>query len=68
MDAVDVICRQTNYTKEESLAKLHEFNGDILKIIHEYLDVTEPKPKNNNNNPHRFIHDFMNFKNRKPPS
>ena len=49
MEAVDVICRQTNYTEEEARAKLTEL-GDPVKVIQAYMGCAAPEKKNKNTN------------------
>ena len=49
MEAVAVICRQTNYTEEEARAKLTEL-GDPVKVIQAYMGCTAPEKKNKNTN------------------
>lgn len=48
MEAVQLICRQTNYSEEEAAAKLTEF-GDPVKVIQEYMGVRAPENKKNVN-------------------
>uniref|UniRef100_A0A6C0ES11 Uncharacterized protein n=1 Tax=viral metagenome TaxID=1070528 RepID=A0A6C0ES11_9ZZZZ len=43
---VDVILRQTNYTKEEAMCKLKESNYDCLLVIRTYFGISD-KPKTN---------------------
>ena len=49
MEAVDMICRQTNYTEEEARAKLTEL-GDPVKVIQAYMGFAPPEKKNKNTN------------------
>lgn len=58
---VDIICRQTNYTREEAILKLNEL-GDYIKVIKEYMNIPEPMPEVKQ--PYRELHNFMNLKNR----
>jgi hypothetical protein len=40
-----IIC-QTNYTEIEALEKLHQFHGDEILVIKDYLGIhTQPMPK-----------------------
>jgi hypothetical protein len=39
----EIILRQTDYTKDEAREKLQEYNYDHLKVIRDYLGVTEKK-------------------------
>jgi septum formation topological specificity factor MinE len=36
---IDIICRQTDYTKEIAKEKLAEFDNDYLKVIKNYMGV-----------------------------
>jgi hypothetical protein len=40
-----MIMRQTNYTEEEALNKLIEFNYDSVKTIKSYFNIGEKKEK-----------------------
>jgi hypothetical protein len=57
---VDLICSQTNYTKEEAESKLLEY-GDYMKVIRNYLGIKE---KVIVLHPYGEINAFMNLKNR----
>jgi hypothetical protein len=41
MDLVEVVCRQTSYTKEEAELKLKQYDQDLEKVLREFI---EPKP------------------------
>ena len=45
MDKIDIIVSQTNYTKEIAIEKLSQYNDDYIKVIKEYLGVTEKPVK-----------------------
>jgi hypothetical protein len=36
---IDIILRQTNYSKEEAREKLLEYNGDYIAVIKAYMGV-----------------------------
>ena len=38
---VELVCRQTNYSKEEAIEKLKENNDDELKVIRLYFGLKE---------------------------
>jgi hypothetical protein len=40
---VSMVMRQTDYTEELAQQKLTEYNGDIIKVIKDYLGVAEKK-------------------------
>ena len=42
---VNMILRQTNYTKEQAEKKLSEHKNDKIKVIKEYLEVENQKEK-----------------------
>lgn len=44
-EQIQLIMRQTNYTEEESLSKLIEFNYDVLKTIKSYFNIGEKPEK-----------------------
>jgi hypothetical protein len=58
---VDIICRQTNYTREEAVLKLTEL-GDYIKVIKDYMKIPDPIPEVKQ--PYRELNNFMNLKNR----
>ena len=39
----EMICRQTNYTKEQAIKKMEEFNGNIMDVIRDYMGIVPPK-------------------------
>jgi hypothetical protein len=41
-ESIEIIMRQTNYTREECLQKLTSWNGDYMQVIREYMGI---KPK-----------------------
>ena len=41
VESVEVVMRQTNYTREEAEQKLNEHNNNTISIIKEYLDICE---------------------------
>ena len=38
-EKINTIMRQTIYTAEESCTKLTQFNGDLLNVIRDYLNI-----------------------------
>jgi len=42
-EKIEIVLRQTDYTKEEAKNKLQEFNYDHIKVIKSYLGITEKK-------------------------
>jgi hypothetical protein len=40
---IKMVLNQTNYTQEEVLKKLEEYNNDHIKIIRNYLGIEEKK-------------------------
>lgn len=40
---IEMILRQTDYTREIAVEKLKEHNNDPLKVIRSYLGITEKK-------------------------
>jgi len=68
MEAVQLICRQTNYSEEEAAAKLTEF-GDPVKVIQAYMGVQTPvKNKNTNQLIFHEITKFVEEVNARKPS
>lgn len=43
IENVDMVMRQTNYTKEKAEQKLSEHNNVTINVIKEYLNITEKK-------------------------
>ena len=41
---IDIILRQTNYSKEEAREKLLEYNNDYIAVIKAYLGVKKDAP------------------------
>lgn len=42
---IDLVCRQTNYTREEAKTKLEEFELEPIKVIEDYLGVEKKSKK-----------------------
>jgi hypothetical protein len=40
---VSKVTSQTNYTEEEAINKLKLFNGDYIKVIKDYMGISEKK-------------------------
>ena len=38
-EKINIIMRQTTYTAEESSNKLTHFNGDVLNVLRDYLNI-----------------------------
>jgi hypothetical protein len=43
-DNVNLIMRQTTYTREETLAKLEAHNNDMFKVLREFMRIPEKQP------------------------
>ena len=41
-EIVNIIMRQTTYTRLETISKLNEHNNDIFKILREFMKIQEP--------------------------
>lgn len=41
-EVVDIIMRQTTYTRLETIAKMNEHNNDVFKIIREFMKTPPP--------------------------
>ena len=41
----EMICRQTNYTKEQALEKLKDFNGNVTDVIRDYMGIVPQQKK-----------------------
>jgi len=51
-EKINIIMRQTTYTAEESSNKLTHFNGDVLNVLRDYLNVYQSnKPDKSDNVP-----------------
>lgn len=48
-NVIDVIVRQTDYTKEKAIEKLIEHNNNVLAVVREYMGV-QPKQNAEDNN------------------
>ncbi len=44
-ETIDIVCRQTTYTEEESIEKLIIHSGDPLKVIQEYMSIQKKERK-----------------------
>jgi hypothetical protein len=42
---IQIIMNQTSYTKEEAIEKMELFNNDHIKVIKEYLGVSDKSQK-----------------------
>jgi hypothetical protein len=40
---IDIIIRQTDYTKEKALEKLHQFDFDEIRVIKDYFGIKDKK-------------------------
>lgn len=40
---INIVIRQTNYTRDEATKKLYEYKGDYEKVIKEYLGIENTK-------------------------
>ena len=38
-EKTNIIMRQTTYTAEESYVKLTQFNGEVLNVLRDYLNI-----------------------------
>ncbi len=43
-DNVNIIMRQTTYSREETVAKLEAHNNDMFKVLREFMRIPEKKP------------------------
>ena len=41
VESIDIVMRQTNYTKEQAEKKLSDHNNVTINVIKEYLDIKE---------------------------
>jgi len=47
IEKIDIILRQTSYTKDEAIQLLHDCNGLYIKVIEQFMGIKEndkPKP------------------------
>ena len=42
-DLVKKVLAQTDYTEEKALAKLQEFNYDLMRVLKDYMGIPEKK-------------------------
>ena len=47
VENIDIVMRQTNYTKEEAEQKLSIHNNNILDTVREYLNIKEKEELEN---------------------
>lgn len=43
-DNINIIMRQTTYSREETVAKLETHNNDMFKVLREFMRIPEKKP------------------------
>ncbi len=43
-DAINVVMRQTTYSREEAIAKLEQHNNDMFKVLRDFMRIPEKKP------------------------
>ena len=62
-DAVKLIVSQTNYTEEEALQKLKEWDGNYVYVIKEYLNPTflKKKEKKYTSKNQKIMNEIRNF-------
>ena len=46
MSNIEIIMRQTNYSKEEAEEKLKKHNNDVMKTIEEYINYDSSQNEN----------------------
>lgn len=59
---IDIILRQTNYSKEEAREKLVEYNNDYISVIKAYLGVNKDASKSEIKSVNQEIYKQMRFK------
>lgn len=59
---IDIILRQTNYSKEEAREKLVEYNNDYIAVIKAYLGVNKDASKSEIKSVNQEIYKQMRFK------
>ena len=59
---IDIILRQTNYSKEEAREKLVEYNNDYIVVIKAYLGVKKDADKPEIKSVNQEIYKQMRFK------
>jgi hypothetical protein len=43
-DNINIIMRQTTYSREETVTKLAAHNNDMFKVLREFMRIPEKKP------------------------
>lgn len=56
---IHIVCRQTNYTEDESKQKLILHQNDPMKVIKEYMDFHKKDEPKLNSNIYSEIRTFM---------
>ena len=41
---INIIMRQTTYSREETVAKLETHNNDMFKVLRDFMRIPEKKP------------------------
>ncbi len=62
VDNLDIILRQTNYSKEEAREKLVEYNNDYIAVIKAYLGVKQEVSKPDITSVNQEIYKQLRFK------
>ena len=60
-EMIELVCRQTKYTKEEASAKLETTGYDYMQVLRTYLGVTEEQAKKPLSLNQSMFKEFRNF-------
>ena len=63
VENIDIVMRQTNYTKEEAEQKLSIHNNNILDTVREYLNIKEKEELENETVEEAIPENLRNIKN-----
>tara|TARA_B110001469_G_C9490160_1_gene245305 strand:+ start:193 stop:459 length:267 start_codon:yes stop_codon:yes gene_type:complete len=63
VENVDMVMRQTNYTKEEAEKKLDYHDNKVLEVVKEYLDIQEKTEDQKNHETKNTPENLRNIKN-----
>ena len=58
---IELVMRQTTYTREEAMEKLKEYNGEPVDVIREFMGIKIPEKKTPKTTNQKIFHEIRNF-------
>lgn len=58
---IELVMRQTTYTREESIEKLKKFKGEPINVIRDFMDIEIKKKSTPTTTNQKIFHEIRNF-------